>query len=384
MRTGHTVVAALLVCLIVFTSGCSSIFPPATTPSDQPKVITPVPTSQPTAASRPAIPLPTVLSNQPSSSTSRVGGLTVVDAAARTRPAVVNITSQVVTYDMFLRPTPEEAGVGSGVIFDPKGFILTNNHVVEGAQSLKVTLPDGRTFEGTIVGADERTDLAVVKIEGDNLPTAELGDSDRLQIGEQVVAIGNALALPGGPTVTAGVVGAIGRHIRTETGNILYDLIQTDAAINPGNSGGPLINLAGQVVGINTAIAEAPGGGIGFAIAINGAKPIFADLMAYGRVRRPWLGVEFTSVTPSLAAAYNLPVNKGVIISGVVRGSPAAKAGLRVGDIIVGMDEEQIDDVVQLLKNIASRGLTSKVKLTIYRGQQRLTVDVTLEEMPQR
>lgn len=379
--TGRQLAISLVVITLVSTvlagSGCFLSTAPASPPAGSQ---TDGQASFP--GSRPASPGQPFSSGQVNPSAPAPSALSVIDAAGKARPAVVNITSQIISYDMFLRPASVEAGVGSGVIVDPKGYILTNNHVVLAANSLKVTLPDGRSFEGTVVGADERTDLAVAKIEGDNLPVAELGDSDKLQVGEQVVAIGNALALPGGPTVTAGVVGAIGRQIRTESGNILYDLIQTDAAINPGNSGGPLINLAGQVVGINTAIADAPGGGIGFSIAINSAKPVIADLLAVGHVRRPWLGIEMADVTPSAAAAYNLVVTSGIWVARVFEDSPAAGAGLQVGDVVVAVDDEQITDSVKLLKTIANRSPGSKVRVVFYRGNQLYWTEVTLEEMP--
>ncbi len=269
------------------------------------------------------------------------------------------------------------------MIFDKSGLILTNNHVVENAQGLKVTLPDGRSFDGKIVGTDPRSDLAVVKIQGNDLPTAELGDSNKLQIGETVVAIGNALALPGGPTVTSGIVGALGRTIRESNGAVLYDLIQTDAAINPGNSGGPLINLQGQVVGINTAIAsDAPGGGIGFAISISSARPIAEQLISHGRVVRPWLGVTLQNITPGLAARYNLPVSKGAIVASVQRNTPAARAGIRQGDIIVKFGDDEIQDDVSLLRALSKRRVGETVPIIIVRGNEHLSVSITLEAMP--
>ncbi|MBI4318777.1 MAG: trypsin-like peptidase domain-containing protein [Chloroflexi bacterium] len=307
----------------------------------------------------------------------------IVRVAQIVRPAVVNISTQQIGFDFNLRPVPEESGAGSGVIFDKSGYILTNNHVVEEAQGLKVTLPDGRIFDGAVLGADPRTDLAVVKIEGRDFPTAELGDSDVLQIGEPVVAIGNALALRGGPTVTSGIVGALGRTIREPNGAILYDLIQTDAAINPGNSGGPLVNLSGQIVGVNTAIANAPGGGIGFAIAINSARPIAQQLITQGRVVRPWLGISMLSITPSIAARNSLPVSSGVIVTQVQRDSPAARVGLRRLDMITRFDDEQIDDDASLLKALSKRSIGEVVPLTVIRDGNQIVVNITLEQMPQ-
>ena len=305
----------------------------------------------------------------------------VIQVARKVRPAVVSISTFQVSLDQLLRPVPEEAGIGSGVLFDRRGLILTNNHVVAGAERLRVSLPDGRSFEGRVVGADRRSDLAVVKIEGDNLPVAELGESDKLQVGEWVVAIGNALALEGGPTVTVGVVGALDRYITTPTGNVLFDLIQTDAAINPGNSGGPLLNLNGQVVGINTAIAQAPGAGIGFAIAIDRAKPVIADLVARGRVIRPWLGVQPVTVSPSLAAQYRLPATEGVLVVRVEPSGPAVLAGIRAGDVIVAVGEDSTRNVVGLLKALAKYQVGQSVKVTVVRQSGRQVFTVTLEEM---
>ncbi|MCL5961350.1 MAG: trypsin-like peptidase domain-containing protein [Chloroflexi bacterium] len=347
--------------------------PPAKTDPVADKLPARTPTRTATAIPAPA-PLP------PNAAQSET--MPIVRVAQVVRPAVVNITTQQLAYDWYMRPVPEQSGSGSGVIFDKSGLILTNNHVVEGAQGITVALPDGRTFDGQVVGTDARSDLAVVRINGQNLPVAELGDSDALQIGEQVVAIGNALALPGGPTVTSGIVGALSRSIREDNGAVLYDLIQTDAAINPGNSGGPLVNLRAQVIGINTAIANAPGGGIGFSIAINTAKPIAQQLVTQRRVIRPWLGVTFQNVTPSMAARYNLGVKKGVMVATIARGTPAAKAGLRRADIIVKFGEDPTDDDVAMLKALGKHRVGDTVPTVIVRDDKTLEISVTLEEMP--
>lgn len=343
---------------------------------------TPTGESTPTAPPVPTPPPSVAGLASPSPGAPFTESTSIIRVAQLVRPAVVNITTQQIAYDWYLRPIPEESGAGSGVIFDHSGLILTNNHVVEGAQGITVALPDGRTFEGQVVGTDSTSDLAVVRINGQDLPAAQLGDSDALQIGEQVVAIGNALALPGGPTVTSGIVGALGRSIREPNGAVLYDLIQTDAAINPGNSGGPLVNLRGQVVGINTAIADAPGGGIGFAIAINAAKPIAEQLVSQGHVTRAWIGATFQNVTPGLAARYNLGVKKGVLVWSVVRNTPAAKAGLRRGDIIVQFGNSQIDDDVAMLKSLAASKVGDRVPIVIVREGKKLQIDIVLEEMP--
>jgi S1-C subfamily serine protease len=258
----------------------------------------------------------------------------------KVRPAVVQITNEQIQLDQFSQGLTVPTGVGSGVIYDGQGHILTNNHVVEGAQSLLVSLPDGRTFKGRLIGRDPETDLAVVQISGRDLPVAELGDSSQLQVGDWLVAIGNALALPGGPTVTVGVVSAMGRTIQEPTdsgaaGPFLFDLIQTSAPINPGNSGGPLVNLAGQIVGINTIVAgQAEPGvqaqGIGFAISIATAKPIADELVSTGRVIHPTLGITYLPLSPAIAARTGIQVRDGVVVMRVPSGSPTASAGLSI------------------------------------------------------
>ncbi|MBI4490288.1 MAG: trypsin-like peptidase domain-containing protein [Deltaproteobacteria bacterium] len=294
---------------------------------------------------------------------------------------MVQITVRQVSYDIFLRPEPSE-GVGSGVIFDSQGRILTNSHVVDVAKEVRVILPDGRKFVGKVEGRDPVTDLAVVIIKGKDLPYSPLGDSSKLQIGESVIAIGNALGLEGGPTVTVGVVSAVNRSIEDPSGAALYDLIQTDAAINPGNSGGPLINLKGEVVGINTAIIPSAQG-IGFAIAINSAKPIAKELLEKGRVVRAWLGIAPITIHPGLAASYDLPVEEGVLIAKVEKGSPAAQAGLRPGDIIIAFAGEKIKSLGELRSAIAKRKISERVNLEINRKQKKLTVSLTLGKMPE-
>jgi S1-C subfamily serine protease len=305
--------------------------------------------------------------------------LGVPAVVAKVRPAVVNIATRQVTYDVLLRATPAQ-GIGSGVVFDARGYVLTNSHVVRGAQQIRVTLPDGRGFAGNLIGADPVTDLAVVKIEGRDLPVAQLGDSSKLEIGETVVAIGNPLGLEGGPTVTAGVVSAVARSIEDPGGPTLHDLIQTDAAINPGNSGGPLVRMAGDVVGINTAmIQEAQG--IGFAISINSAKPIIQELLAHGRVVRPAIGIAPVSVTPQLASAYDLPVDRGVLVARLDPRGPAARAGVRVGDIIVAVAGHPVKNLGELRAAIGRHKIGDSVELTVRREKASVTLKVTTVEM---
>ncbi len=305
--------------------------------------------------------------------------------ADRVRPAVVFVGIEA-NLRSFSQTIP--IGNGSGAIIDREGHIVTNNHVVAGAPVLKVTLPDGRTFDARLVGRDAVTDLAVIQIAGDNLPVLPLGDSGELQVGDWVVAVGNALGLEGGPTVTAGVVSALNRTIQEDSGAALSGLIQTDAAINPGNSGGPLVNLRGEIVGINTAVPGRTGAGyqpsgIGFAIAIDEARPIIEQLIATGRVVRPYLGITMVTITPAIRAQVGLDVEKGIIVISVARNSPAARAGLRAGDVIVAADAKPIPNEAALRQAIQSHKIGDTMELTIVRGSVRSSLRVQLSESPQ-
>ena len=306
----------------------------------------------------------------------------IPQVVAKVRPAVVQITTRQLSYDMFLQPVPSE-GVGSGVVFDPRGHILTNSHVVGDAKEVRVAFPDGRKFAGRVMGRDPLTDLAVVMIKGKDLPHSSLGDSAKLEIGESLIAIGNALGLEGGPTVTVGVVSALSRSIEDPSGIALSDLIQTDAAINPGNSGGPLINLKREVVGINTAVIPSAQG-IGFAIAVNSAKPIAKELLEKGKVVRSWLGIAPITITPGLAASYDLPAEEGVLVAKVEKSSPAAKAGLGPGDVISSFAGEKTKTVGDLRSVIEKKKPGDKVNLEINRNKKKSTVSLTLGRMPER
>jgi serine protease Do len=304
------------------------------------------------------------------------------DVVKKAQPAVVSIQTETTSYDIFLQPVPRE-GAGSGVIIDERGYVVTNAHVVAGAKTIKVTLADGRTFDALKVNTDAQADLAVVEIQGDNLPVATLGRSENLSVGDWVVAIGNALALEGGPTVTAGIVSYTGRSIQVQSGVTLYNLIQTDAAINPGNSGGALLNLAAEVVGINTAIAgEAQN--IGFAIAITPAMPVIEQLIKFGRVTRAWLGVTLITVTPSIVSSQKLRVTEGVLLTAVVRGSPAENAGLKAGDVIIRFAGEKITKAEQLRQVIQGKRPGERVEIVYVRGDQQATTQATLVESPNR
>jgi serine protease Do len=308
--------------------------------------------------------------------------LTNQGLVAEVAPAVVSIVVETVSYDWFWQAVPQ-TGAGSGIVVSPDGYIVTNNHVVEGAQKVTVTLSDGRTFDATVVGTDAQTDLAVVKIDASNLAYLHfLSDSlEQLSVLDPVVAVGNALALPGGPTWTTGVVSNLGRSIEEETGVVLNDIIQTDAAINPGNSGGPLLDAAGQVIGINVAIAS-NAENIGFAISTDTAIPVVQSLITEGKVVRPWLGVSVATVTPAIQQYYHLSVGAGALITSVSSGSPASKAGLRAGDVIVKIDNGDISTAAELTTAISSHQIGDQVEIVYYRGNAQQVVTTTLEESP--
>jgi serine protease Do len=304
----------------------------------------------------------------------------IVDAVEKVSKSVVNIASVRMVQDQLFRVFPVE-GVGSGIIVDGKGFILTNNHVVDEAQKLRITLKDGNVFNGVVVGTDEVTDLAVVRVDSkEALPFARLGNSDQLKIGEIVIAIGNPFGFTGGPTVTAGIVSALNRSLQFESGAL--ELIQTDAAINPGNSGGPLVNTNGEVIGINT--AKMPyAQGIGFAVPVNTARVIVKDLMESGRItNRPWIGIATIKITRQLAQYYRLPTNDGVLIAQVESQSPGDYADLRKGDIVEAIDGKKITDPSQMSSDIRKRSINEKIIMTINRYGRRFDCQIQLLARP--
>jgi len=308
--------------------------------------------------------------------------LSTQELVAEVAPAVVSIVVETVSYNWFWQAVPQ-TGAGSGIIISSDGYIVTNNHVVEGAEKVTVTLGDGRTFDAAIVGTDAQTDLAVVKIDASNLSYLHfLSNSlEQLSVLDPVVAVGNALALPGGPTWTTGVVSNLGRSIEEENGVVLDDIIQTDAAINAGNSGGPLLGAAGQVVGINVAIAS-NAENIGFAISTDTAIPVVQSLIAEGKVVRPWLGVSVATVTPTIQHYYHLSVDAGALITSVSSGSPASTAGLRAGDVITEMDQDDINTAAELTTAISSHQIGDQVEIVYYRGSVQQIASATLEESP--
>lgn len=321
------------------------------------------------------------------------------DIAESVTPSVVTITAQKVTkiqnpfgdfdfpFEFFgfnMPPKEREfrsSALGSGVIVD-QGYVITNNHVIEDAEEVKIVLHDKREFEATVVGADAKTDIAVLKIDEKNLPRAKLGDSDHLRVGEWVLAIGSPFSTRLGNTVTHGIISGLGRSGMQLSTYESY--IQTDASINPGNSGGALVNLDGEVIGINSAILSRSGGsnGIGFAIPINLAKKVMNDIITQGRVVRAWLGVTIQELNQELSESLGLKDVRGVLISDIMEGSPAETAKLQSGDVVVKVNDQNVTDPSELQLNIASRSPGETVSLAIIRDGKDKNINVKLGEMP--
>jgi Do/DeqQ family serine protease len=338
--------------------------------------------------SSPAVPLPTTLPG---------GAVTSYSAAAkRASPAVVSITASKApargprsddpVFQFFFGDRSRAArgepqiGLGSGVIVSGEGYLLTNNHVIDGADDIEVTLADGRQARARLVGTDPETDVAVLKIELDRLPTISFGDAEKLQVGDVVLAIGNPFDV--GQTVTSGIVSALGRN---RLGiNVFENFIQTDAAINPGNSGGALVDAGGNLLGINTAIYSRTGGslGIGFAIPVSTARQVMEALIKDGKVTRGWLGVEQRDLTPDIAQTLNLPVKQGVLITGVLQSGPASAGGLRPGDVVVSVAGTPVANSYQLLNAVAALKPKAVAAIGVQRGDQALNVDVTVGQRP--
>lgn len=303
----------------------------------------------------------------------------IIEAVEKVSRSVVNVSTVKLVHDHFYQVMPLK-GIGSGVVIDEAGFIITNNHVVRGSEAIGVTLPDGALLKGRVVGVCASIDIAVVKVDARKLPVAELGDSDNLKVGQVVLAIGNPFGLAGGPTVTAGVISALNRAIPTESG-LLEGLIQTDAAINPGNSGGPLVDINGRVIGINTAIIPYAQG-IGFAIPINSVKQCAIDIIKHGRTLKPWLGVTGITLTERIADYYGLAADRGVLVARVALGSPAHQAGLEAGDVIVSVNGKPVSSIEELSALLAEVGVGGVAELEVVRGRASYLVKVELESIP--
>ena len=303
----------------------------------------------------------------------------VLEVLDRVSRSVVNVSTVKLLHHIFYRTIPVK-GMGSGTIIDPKGQVLTNHHVVRGAEKIGVTLADGRVLEGRVIGTCSTHDMAIIKVKEEKLPAAELGDSDKLRVGQKVFAIGNPFGLTGGPTVTSGVISAIKRSIESKRG-MIKNLVQTDAAINPGNSGGPLIDVQGRVVAINTAIIPYAQG-IGFAIPINSAKKCTNEIIAHGSMIRPWLGVSGLTVTREVASYYSLPIDRGVLVARVMPGSPADNAGIVPGDMVLQFAGKTTNNIEELVREIQKRKAGEKVEILLLRNSKRWIVEAILKRTP--
>jgi S1-C subfamily serine protease len=302
----------------------------------------------------------------------------VVRAAEKISPSVVFIEVQKTQAES--RGGRQARGSGSGFIFTPDGFILTNSHVVHGAGKVTVTLSDGRSFDATVVGDDPSADLAVVRISAGRLAAAPLGDSEKLRVGQLAIAIGNPYGFQ--YSVTAGVISALGRSLRSESGRLIDNVLQTDAALNPGNSGGPLVNSLGEVIGVNTAVIL-PAQGLCFAVAINTAKFIAGQLIMHGRIRRAFLGVggQNVAIPRFLVRAHKLAAEAGVLVISVEKPSPAERAGLTEGDVIIGLDDGPVRNVDDLHKLLTDARIGAPCRLILLRRSQRIELAVVPEEV---
>ncbi len=341
---------------------------------------------------KPSMTAPPVVHDQPRSAPLQPGDNVIVKAVDRVGPAVVRIDvvkeiSNPYGGTFGMGPSSQrQQGQGSGFITRASGLIFTNEHVVRGADQVAVTLPDGRSFKGKVLGTDPLTDVAVVKVVADNLPVAALGNSDQLKPGEWAIAIGNPFGLNN--TVTAGIISAVGRLNAIGDGQRV-PYIQTDAAVNPGNSGGPLINAAGQVIGINTAIRTAPGGGLSFAVPINLAKRIAQQIVSTGQASHPFIGVQLMNLTPQLAREINatngactVPELNGVLVKEVVKGTPAAAAGIRQCDLILKVENNPVQTPTEVQLAVDRGQVGEPMQLTLQRNGKELTVQVRPRELP--
>jgi len=393
MKKSWVVILVAVAALTGATLGCGLptqvLLPTATPAPTVPPTPTAVPPQVPTLPAEPV----NALEDQV---------VAVYDSAG---PAVVNISTIVIAYDFFMRPVPQEGGTGSGFLYDNEGHIVTNYHVVENAEELSVTLADGEVYPAEIVGVDPSNDLAVVRIDADDLPEPiGLGESDDLRVGEFVVAIGNPFGLE--RTLTVGVISSLGRVIQSPDGRFIGEAIQTDAAINPGNSGGPLLDLEGRVIGVNSQIISPSraSAGIGFAVPVNTVKRVVPQLIAQGRYAHPWLGVQPLGLTPERAQAFreagmDVPVDEGLLMIEIVSGGPADRAGIRGGDrivqlgnvrlalggdIITAINGEAVDNLQELTVYLETQTqVGDTVEVTIVRDGVEQNVQVTLAERPQ-
>ena len=338
------------------------------------------PTRAPAATTAPSAEEKTNSKGQASSAMAE-SGLTTVEVVKILTPSVVHILTEFSAMGSVNQPGPGQ-GVGTGIILDKQGNILTNNHVIADADIIVVTLDNGESFQAELIGRDASTDTAVIRIKATGLKPATLGKSSSLQVGEDVIAIGHALALPGGPTVSKGVVSALGRSIDVDPRTTMVDLIQTDASINPGNSGGPLSNVNAEVIGINSAGIPSSQS-IGFAINIDDAQIVIEQLLERGYVDRGFLGIAPVSLSPALASQVGVPVTEGVLIVRVVPGAAAAGAGIQEEDVIVQLGDDSIANTGELSRFLVIHPPGDTVDVIFYRGDEKKTARLTLGERPQ-
>ncbi len=338
------------------------------------------PVERPTVPAFPTEAVPTPTEVPPLSVRTGLGELPSLASLVKgVSPSVASIAVESVARGLFFDFTGE--GAGTGIVVRPDGYIVTNSHVVDAADSIVVSLSNGDSYPAEVVGTDTLTDLAVIKIDADGLTPAAFGNSDALQVGDWVLALGNALALKGGPSVTLGIVSARGRTVETDGPEDLYDMIQTDAAINDGNSGGPLVSLNGEVIGVNTAIMR-QAQGIGFTVSSNVAVPIIESLIEHRRVVRPLIGLGGRDVTPALASRHNLRVSQGYIVTSMSRNGPAYQAGIRPGDVITALDGQATPDAASFLTMLWSYEVGDEVEVEYVTGDDTRTATVELIERP--
>ena len=303
----------------------------------------------------------------------------ITQAVERLSESVVSIDSVRVARNFAYGMVPIE-GKGSGLIIDSKGYVVTNNHVIDGAARVQVHLKDGRSLVGEVVGTDPSTDIAIIHVDASNLPAANLGDSESLKVGQIALAIGNTLGLEGAPTVSMGVVSALRRPL-PGADFIFEGLIQTDTAINPGNSGGPLADINGNVIGMNTAMIPYAQG-VGFAIPVNTIKWVMQQILEKGHVIRPWLGIYGTSLNEALSRRYNLPAEEGVLVVEVDPRGPAYESGLRVGDVLIGIGSQDIKQMKDVLSALAKHAIREEVEVRFLRASARRSTMLLLRESP--
>jgi len=360
----------LVLFLALMAAACGSEKEPAPEPTQLP-TFTPVPATP--------VPSPTPPSGESSDLVEPVTIQTLpsfADVVEQIRPWVVSITTESFVRGFF--STFRDEGAGSGIVIRSDGYILTNEHVVRGARQIEVHLPDGESYSATVTGTDIVTDLAVLKIPAEGIPTAQLADSRKLRVGDWVMTMGNALALKGGPTVTLGIVSGLGRSIETDQGQQFFDLIQTDATINTGNSGGPLVDLNGNVVGLNQAVLQQAR--YGFAISASMIDPVVKDLIEFGRVLRPDIGINGDDVTPAVARSFNMPVEEGVVVTSTQLNGPAHKAGLKTRDIITKIDDIPTPDLATFQRLLWTYQPGDEVVLEYYRSDEAAIVTVELDQ----